>query len=69
MLTIESFFKGLGDGSVAEIFREHVRPRDRLQHDPMSAHRREQRDDQEDMGEFAEHVGMVGERSFAVKSW
>jgi hypothetical protein len=55
MVAVESLCHRLGHGTGLEIFREHVRPRDGLEHGPMPVNRRQQRDDQEDMTDFMQH--------------
>ena len=55
MLAIEGALHSLSQRSVTQIVREHRRPRDGLQHGPMRAGRRQQRDDQQDVAESGKH--------------
>ena len=59
MRAIESFGERFADGFSLEIVREHVRPRDGLQHSPMPTRRAEQREDQKDMAETNEHSASI----------
>ena len=55
MPSVESALQGLGERGCAQIVRQHRCPGDRLQHSPMRAGRRQQRNDQQDMAESGEH--------------
>lgn len=60
MRAVERFRKGFADGFGLEVRREHVGPRDGLQHGPMSARCAQQREDQENVAESFQHRGDFG---------
>ncbi len=55
MFAVKRFDQRVRDRTGMKIFREHRRPCDRLQRGPMSARRREQRDNHQDMAKSDEH--------------
>ena len=46
MFAVESALHRFGNGNAVKILREHVRPRDSLEHGPMPANRRDERNNQ-----------------------
>jgi hypothetical protein len=67
MMTIEGFFDRFSHGSRAQIFSEHVRPRQRLKHGPMPTKHRDERDDQSSMTGFFQHTQSLCAHPKAVK--
>ena len=68
MRAIESFVDRFGHRFRLEIRREHVRPRDGLQHSPVPARRAEQREDQQTMAELFYHAATLSEAPIEVKN-